>query len=338
MKSILFGRLSDGRNVREHTLANANGVVVKVLDYGGIIRALEVPDRHGQPADIVLGFDNIEQYEERHPYFGAIIGRVAGRISCGRMRIGDSEYRLPVNESPNHLHGGHAGFDRVMWDTDQSGQSNKLTMKYVSPDGEEGYPGTLYARVTYRLTDADEFVVTYHATTDASTVVNLTQHSYFNLSGDPQKQVLDHELTVLSDSVLEPGQDACPTGRVLDVSGSRFDLRQPGLVGEFDNYWILPGAVRNGKPKVAAVLRHKQSGRTMEVSTTAPGVQVYSGSELPAGIRGKNGRIYGPSSGICLETQVHPDSPNHAGFPDIVLGPGEEFESTTVFRFSSESE
>jgi len=332
----LFGRLADGREVREYELANANGIAVRVLDYGGIIRALETPDRNGNPGDIVLGFDDLEQYEERHPYFGAIIGRVAGRISRGRLCIGDTEYRLRVNEPPNHLHGGHVGFDRVLWHADQNGQPNMLTLRYASPDGEEGYPGTLQARVTYNLTDEDELVVEYHATTDAPTAVNLTQHSYFNLSGDPQNPVLDHELSVMSDSVLELDHDSCPTGRVLDVSGSRFDLRQPGRVGDFDNYWILPGAAQAATLGLAAVLSHKPSGRMLEVSTTAPGVQVYSGSAIPEDLRGKNGHDYGPSSGICLETQVHPDSPNHPTFPDIVLEPGEEFESTTVFRFLCE--
>ena len=331
-----FGRLSDGRHVREHTLANTNGIVMRVLDYGGIIRALDAPDRDGQSGDIVLGFDNSEQYEERHTNFGALVGRVAGRINRGRFSIGDTEFRLPVNEPPNHLHGGHVGFDRVIWDPDRNGQPNMLILRYASSDGEEGYPGTLDIKVTYHLTDEDELIVNYHATTDAPTVVNLTQHSYFNLSGDPRKQVFDHELRVLSDSILELDQDSCPTGRVLDVSGSRFNLRQPGFVEAFDNYWVLPTAKQPDAPRLAAVLRHAQSGRVLEVSTTAPGVQVYSGSALPAGLCGKKGHVYGPSSGICLETQVHPDSPNHPGFPGIVLEPGEEFESTTVFRFLCE--
>ncbi len=341
----IFGRLSDGREVTEYTLQNQFSIVVKILDYGGIIRVLEVPDKSGRPADIVLGFDELSRYEGEHPYFGAIIGRVAGRIGGGRLPIKGDIHQLPVNDPPNHLHGGHTGFDHRLWDAKYSSENQSLTLSYESPSGEEGYPGTLVSTVTYRLTSTNDLVVKYHATTDAPTAVNLTQHSYFNLSGDPSTTVLDHTLTVYSDRVLEIDDYSVPTGAELDVAGTNFDLRTPRSIGRtvesspnrfegdgFDNFWLLSCDADDPNLRPALEIQHAKSGRLLQVATTAPGVQIYTGNQLPEGLDGKHGLSYGPQSGICFETQIHPDSPNRSAFPSILLGANETYQSTTVFR------
>ncbi len=328
-----FGHLSDGRPVTEFTLSNDSGVVAKILDYGGIIRVLEVPDRHGRPVDVVLGFDELGAYEGDHPYFGAIVGRVAGRLGGGCLPLDGTVCQLPVNDPPNHLHGGELGFTHRVWDADFPAGAGVLRLSYESPAGEEGYPGKLDARVTYRLTNENELIVQYHARADAPTAVNLTQHSYFNLSGDAGRPVRDHRLRIDADRVLELDDHLVPTGRIVDVSGTDLDRRRAGPVGDFDNFWILASGADAGELQLAAELSHEATGRLLQVLTTAPGVQVYSGINLPARLPGKAGVVYGVSSGICFETQIHPDSPNHPGFPGIVLGPDAEFESTTVFRF-----
>ena len=329
----IFGYLSDGRAVTEYTLANNGGIVAKILDYGGIVRSLQTPDRHGKLDDIVLGFDTLAPYEGKHPYFGAIVGRVAGRIGGGRLNLNGVEYQLTVNEPPNHLHGGAEGFHRKLWDASFCEVSQSLTLCHTSLDGEEGFPGELRSQVSYRLTDDNELIVSYRASADVPTVVNLTQHSYFNLSGKPDQAVLDHRLSVKADAVLELDENQIPTGSVQSVSGTDFDLRSTRRVGEYDHYWVLPRDAEDDVLKFAAELCHEQSGRVLQVLTTAPGLQVYSGAGLPAGLVGKAGLAYGPSCGICLETQVHPDSPNHPNFPGIVIDSGADNESTTVFRF-----
>lgn len=334
----VFGILSDGREVTEYTLANTAGMVVKILDYGGIIRAMVVPDKRGQLDDIVLGFDNLQQYEGVHPYFGAIIGRVAGRLSGGHLQIDGVDHQLPVNDPPNHLHGGATGFDHRLWRADYSAENQSLKLSYESPDGEEGYPGKLISSVTYKLTDDNELIVGYHATTDVPTVVNLTQHSYFNLSGDPSESVLNHTLVVNSDQVLELDDSAIPTGRMLDVANSRFDFRESRRIGEedsdgFDDYWVLSERTEDEAMKFAVELGDEESGRVIRVFTTAPGVQIYTGNALPNGLVGKQQIPIGLMSGFCVETQVHPDSPNHPNFPGILLDSSTVFESTTAFHF-----
>jgi aldose 1-epimerase len=331
-----FGVLSDGREVTEYTLCNRNGIVVKVLNYGGIIRKLEAPDRTGQMADIVLGFDDLSRYEGEHPYFGAIIGRVAGRISGGRLDIEGQKHQLTVNDSPNHLHGGFTGFDRKLWDADYCADRQSLTLTRESAAGEEGYPGTLISRVRYQHTHNDDLIVQYHAAADAPTVVNMTQHSYFNLSGDASKTVLDHTLTVHSDRVLELGDRGIPTGRELDVADTAFDLRAPRVIGQaegggFDNYWVLAKEGDDSELKTAVELWHAESGRSLQIATTAPGVQIYTGNQIPEGLVGKQEVSYGPQCGICFETQVHPDSPNRPEFPTISLDANDTCLSTTVF-------
>lgn len=336
--ATIFGTLSDGRIVTEYVLRNRQGMVARILDYGGIIRTLEVPDNSGKLDDVVLGFDSIDQYEGEHPYFGAIIGRVAGRIGGGNLCIDGVDYQLPINNAPNHLHGGTTGFDHRLWDADYSAATQSLTLTYQSPVGEEGYPGELISRVTYRLTDENELIVDYHGTTSASTAVNLTQHSYFNLSGDPSQVVLDHTLTVNSGHILELDDVLIPTGRILDVTDSRFDLRAPRRINKedgdgFDHFWVLSESERNEPMKLASELVHEKSGRILQLLTTAPGVQIYTGNALPTGLIGKNQVEYGPMVGACFEAQGYPDSPNHPEFPDITLSRNAIYESTTVFRF-----
>lgn len=331
-----FGVLSDGREVTEYTLGNQSGVVVKILNYGGIIRCLEVPDRGGRLADIVLGFDNLSQYESAHPYFGAIIGRVAGRISEGCLPLGDKQYQISVNEPPNHLHGGVVGFEHRFWEADFSTDAQSLRLSYESPAGEEGYPGNLRCNVTYTLTDSNDLIVDFSAVADAPTVVNMTQHSYFNLSGNPEQTIADHTVAVDADRVLELDENAIPTGKEIDVTGSYLDLRVPREIDPkdpgYDNFWVLSSDADNSGLKPAAELRHPQSGRVVQVETTAPGVQIYTFEHVPSGLVGKRGVPYSSRSGICLEAQVHPDSPNRPEFPGIQLGANETYQSTTIFR------
>ena len=335
-KQKIFGCLSDGREVTEFTLANNDGIVAKILNYGGTIRSLYTPNKNGDLGDIVLGFDRLAGYDGEHPYFGAIVGRVAGRIAGGRLQIGKVANQLTINDPPNHLHGGANGFDSKIWDANFSEHSGLLTLSYVSPDGEEGYPGELCAQVTYQLTDDSELIVNYRARTTAETIVNLTQHSYFNLSGDHSRTVVDHDLQVNADKTLELDGALVPTGRILSVSEADLDFRTPRKVCDLDNYWILAETSSIEKLMLAVQLRHEDSGRILNVWTTAPGVQVYSGGSLPTDLVGKSGVPCGPNKGICLETQVHPNSPNHKGFPSIVLAPGSEYKSTTVFQFTTD--
>lgn len=338
----IFGHLPDGRPVTEYTLTSASGMRARILDYGGIIRELLVPDRWGNPADVVLGFDALEPYVQRHPYFGAIVGRYAGRIANGRFSIDGSEITLATNKGGNHLHGGVEGFDRAVWSASIAEGQSRLTLSHVSPDGDEGYPGTLSVEVTYTLTE-DALQIVYTAATDKPTIVNLTQHSYFNLAGQDSGDVLGHGLRVEADSILEVDEASIPTGRQLPVSNTPFDFRLAKPIGRdidaghpqleiakgYDHTFVLAGESR--EPAVELV--EPVSGRRLEVYTTQPGVQVYTANYLDGSIEGKGGQVYRKHAGIALETQHFPDSPNHPAFPSTVLRPGETFESRTVYRF-----
>ena len=345
-----FGDLLDGSRVREYTLTNRNGMVARILNFGGIITELCVPDRNGAFQDIVLGFDNLQQYELDQLYFGCVIGRVAGRISGGRLRIGDSSYLLPINNGTNHLHGGISGFNRALWSVAIDSRTNCITLSYSSNDGEEGYPGKLEIEVSYTLSDGNKLKVDYSAITDKMTVVNLTQHSYFNLSGIPGSSVQDHWLTVDADHILELNDNSAPTGALLPVAGTPFDLRSKKQIGAeihdeheqlelgngYDHYWVLNKKEDAREAKLAAVLFHEESGRQMEVFTTEPGIQIYSANFLNQSIIGKQGAAYDSQFAICLETQQYPDAPNQPGFPSIVLRPGETYRSTTWFSFTAQ--
>ncbi len=338
-----FGKMEDGRVVRQYTLTNANNVEMKVINYGGIIVSLKTPDANGQLADIVLGYDSLEGYIRNNPYFGALIGRYGNRIAGGKFTLEGKAYSLPQNNGPNHLHGGPKGFDKVFWEIEVGPDSSSLLLSYRSADGEQGYPGNLSVNVVYRLTDANELRIEYDATTDAPTIVNLTQHSYFNLGN--QETILGHQLQIDADSYLPVDATLIPTGKLQKVEGTPFDFRKPKTIGAdidandeqiklgkgFDHCWVLNGG--QGKLRKVAVLSDSVSGRQVEVHTTEPGIQFYSGNFLDGTIKGKGGTVYNFRSGLCLETQHYPDSPNRPEFPTVVLKPGEKYHTETVYTF-----
>ena len=342
-----FGTLADGRTVHAYAFASRGGVEVEVLDYGAVVRTLRVPDHAGTPADVVLGYDTIAEYERQRAFFGTLVGRYANRIAHGRFTLDGVEHRLATNDGPNHLHGGPRGYWAVLWSAAPFARagSRGVALDYVSPDGEEGYPGTLAVRVTYTLGDDDELAVEYEARTDRATPVNLTQHSYFNLAGHDAGDVLGHELAIAASRYTPVDDTLVPTGELLPVAGTPFDFTQPHRVGArlgadhpqlragggYDHNFVLDEAARSGDAS-AAVLHDPASGRTLEIRTTEPGIQLYGGQAL-GGVRGKGGREYPPHAGAALETQHFPDSPNHPHFPSTILRPGETFTSRTSFRF-----
>ena len=326
----LFGNIN-GRPVERFTLANRS-IAVSAISYGGIITSIDAPDRNGEIADVVLGFDALEGYLGDHPYFGAIVGRYANRIANGRFTIDGAEYRLATNNGAHHLHGGLAGFDKQVWRAEPLAARNGVAFHLRSAAGDEGYPGRLDVTVSYVLTEDDELVVDYQATTDATTHVNLTQHSYFNLAGAGRGDVLGHELMIDADRYTPVDATLIPTGTLDTVDGTRFDFRRPRPIGEgFDHNWVLNGY--SGTLRRVARVIEPRSGRTLEVSTTEPGLQVYTANYLDGTLVGKSGRPYGAHAGFCVETQHYPDTPNQPGFPSTLLRPGDRYRSTTVFAF-----
>jgi aldose 1-epimerase len=343
-----WGTLPDGTAVDLYTMVNANGMEVHASNYGGIITALLVPDGTGKTTDVVLGLKSFDDYVKNPPYFGAIIGRYGNRIAKGQFKIDDQTYKLPKNDGPNTLHGGVKGFDKVVWHAEpfEKEDSVGVIFAYTSKDGEEGFPGNLQARVTYTLTDKNELSFEYHATTDKPTVVNLTQHTYFNLAGDGNGDVLNHEFTIYADSYTPVNKQLIPTGKIEPVTDTPFDFRnktalntrinadnqQIKFAGGFDHNFVLkrkqPGLV------VAARVSEPTTRRVLEVRTTEPGVQFYTGNFLDDKLAAKSGKPYGKHSGFCLETQHYPDSPNQPEFPSTVLRPGEEYNSQTIYAFS----
>src|SRR3954463_10040013 len=339
-----------GKPIEVATLKNAHGIELQAINYGGIITSLKVPDRAGKLADVVLGFDEPQQYwaEPTPPYFGAIVGRYGNRIAKGRFTIGSKSYKLATNNDANHLHGGNRGFDKVYWEmsTRNGAQGSSVIFTRTSPDGEEGYPGNLHVTVTYTLTDKNELIVDYRATTDKATPVNLTQHAYFNLAGEGSGDVLGHELTVHAASCTPLAATLLPTGAIVSVEGTPLDFRTPRRIGEridadheqiriaggYDHNFVLD-EFGSAMPAPAARLADPASGRVLEVRTTEPGMQLYTGNFLDASIAGKHGHRYGPRAGVCLETQHFPDSPNQPAFPSTILRPGQEYRSRTEFRF-----
>lgn len=337
-----FGKLPDGTSVDLYTLANKNGLVAKVTNYGTIITELHVPDRRGRLGDIVLGFDNLKQYLDKHPYFGATVGRVANRIAKGRFTLDGATYQLAVNNGPNHLHGGLVGFDKKVWKTELQGGS-ALKFSYSSRDGEEAYPGKLEVTVVMTLTDENELRIDYTATTDKPTPVNLTNHSYFNLLG--QGEVLDHELLLSADSFTPTDSTLIPTGEIKPVKGTALDFRTSKAIGSqieqvgneeggYDHNFVINNGGRG--LALAARVCEPQTGRVLEVHTTQPGVQLYTANYLDGSLRGKNGVVYGRQTAFCLETQHFPDSVNHPNFPSTILRPGETYRQTTVHKFSTQ--
>ena len=344
-----FGSTNRGEAVSAYTLKNAHGIELQVLDYGGIIVSLRVPDRTGRLDDVVLGFDSLGDYERGSPYFGALIGRYGNRIARGRFTLDGRTYTLATNNGLNHLHGGVRGFDKVVWAAApfEHGDSVGLVLNYTSRDGEEGYPGTLRATVTYTLTNANQLIFDYHATTDRATPVNLTQHSYFNLAGDGKGDILGHVVTLTADRFTPVDSTLIPTGEIRSVAGTPFDFRTPTAIGAridqaddqlrygrgYDHNFVLNKGGTGGDLSLAARVYEPTSGRVMDISTTEPGLQFYSGNFLDGTLRGKHGAVYRHRYGFAMETQHFPDSPNKPAFPSTILRPGEEYRSRTIYRF-----
>jgi len=344
-----FGKTTDGAIVDQYTLKNSNGMEVSIISYGGIITSWKTKDRDGNYRDIVLGFNNLSDYETISPYFGALIGRYGNRIRKGKFNLDGVEYNLAVNNGENHLHGGLKGFDKVIWDVEEevNDKSASLILMYRSRDMEEGYPGNLDVVVTYTLNNDDELRVRYEAETDKKTVVNLTQHSYFNLSAGLSRDILAHEITIDSDSYLPVDQTLIPTGELRDVGGTPFDFREPKSIGDdinnedkqltfgngYDHCWVLNK--QDEGIRLVATAYDPVSGRLLEVSSDQPGIQFYSGNFLDGTLESKDGAKYEFRSGFCLETQHYPDSPNQESFPTVILNPGEKYDTKTIFKFST---
>jgi aldose 1-epimerase len=342
-----FGRLPDGTPVRIYTFSNGNRVEARITNYGGILVSLAVPDRKGNLADVVLGFDSLADYlAHPNPYFGALIGRYANRIAQARFHLDGIEYHLDQNSGPNSLHGGAGGFDKKVW-TARALADGGLELQYRSKDGEGGFPGSLIVTAIYHLTDTNELRIDYGATTDRDTVVNLTSHSYFNLRGAGSGDILGHLMTLYADRFTPVDSTLIPTGELRAVAGTPFDFRKATAIGVrieqdeeqlklangYDHNWVLnePGKGL----ALAARVEEPESGRVLEVLTTEPGIQFYTANFLDGTIRGKSGKVYARRSALCLETQHFPDSPNHQTFPSTILKPGGRFQSTTVYRFST---
>ncbi|MFE5915607.1 aldose epimerase family protein [Streptomyces sp. NPDC056468] len=344
----LFGKLADGTKVHSWSLANG-GTRMKVLSYGGVVQSLEIPDRRGRLANVSLGFDNIEDYAAKSPYFGALIGRYGNRIGKGRFTLDGKAYQVNVNDGENSLHGGAQGFDKRVWDVEPfaKGSDVGLHLYYTSVDGEMGYPGTLKVKVTYTLTKHGDWRIDYAATTDKATVVNLTSHVYWNLAGEGSGTIENHQLKIDASRYTPVDSGLIPTGQLAPVAGTPFDFRRTKAIGEdlreahqqllygkgIDHNWVLDKGI-SPRPEWIATLKDPSSGRTLRMATTEPGLQFYSGNFLDGTLVGTSGRTYRQGDALCLETQHFPDSPNKPSFPSTVLRPGQTYRSTTVHSFS----
>jgi aldose 1-epimerase len=344
-----FGKTPEGQSVALYTLKNSRGAEVKITNYGGIVTVLKVPDRTGQLGDIVLGFDNLDAYLKGHPYFGALIGRYGNRIAKGAFKLNGVAYTLAVNNGANHLHGGLKGFDKVVWNARPLKVANgaALELTYLSKDGEEGYPGNLSVKVTYTLTNQNELKIEYSATTDKDTVINLTHHSYFNLAGQGEGDILKQSLFMNASRFTPTDAGSIPTGELRSVRGTPFDFMRATVIGKrinepdqqlqfgkgYDHNFVLNG--RMGTLRLGARVYDAGTGRVMEVWTTEPGMQFYTGNFLDGTLTGKDGKVYNQRYGFCLETQHYPDSPNEAKFPTTTLRKGARYHTVTVYKFST---
>jgi aldose 1-epimerase len=342
-----FGTTPDGKKVDIYTLTNANGCEVKITNYGGIVVSLKVPDKEGNMGDIVLGYDNLDGYIKNNPYFGALIGRYGNRIGNAKFTIEGKTYTLAANDGENSLHGGNVGFDKVVWDAKEIHEFGAvgLELSYLSKDGEEGYPGNLKVTVKYLWTNKNELKIEYEATTDKTTVVNLTHHSYFNLAG--KGTILDHQLMINADKFTPVDKGLIPTGELRNVEGTPMDFTKPTAIGArinqdteqlkfglgYDHNWVLNDY--DGSMQMVASVYEPTTGRVMEVCTTEPGLQFYSGNFLDGTITGKDGIVYQHRTGFCLETQHFPDSPNKPDFPSTTLKPGEKYSTETIYKFKT---
>ncbi len=338
-----FGKTPDGASVDIYTLKDG-ALEARITTYGGIVTSLKVPDKKGNSADVVLGFDSLDGYLGKSPYFGAIIGRYGNRIAAGKFALGGKTYSIPANDGPNALHGGPRGLDKVVWKAKEI--SHGIELSYVSPDGDQGFPGALSAVVRYTLRGKD-LKIEYSATTDKDTVLNLTNHSYFNLAGQGQGDILQHQVKLNAARYTPVDEGLIPTGELAPVEGTPFDFRKATAVGArinddneqlhrgkgYDHNWVLDGG--GGKLSEAAEVYEPATGRVMQVWTDQPGVQFYTGNFLDGTIIGKEGKVYQRRSALCLETQHFPDSPNHANFPSTELKSGKTYHTVTIYRFSS---
>ena len=345
-----FGKMPDGKPVELYTLRNSKGLEATIMTYGGIVTSLKVPDKNGKFDDVVLGYDNLDGYLKSSPFFGALIGRYGNRIAKGKFSLDGVEYTLAVNNAPNHLHGGVKGFDKVVWTVEEAevGEHGpELELTYLSKDGEEGYPGNLKVKATYTLTEDNALKVKFKATTDKPTVVNLTHHSYFNLAG--AGDILGHVVQINADKYTPVDKGLIPTGELAPVAGTPFDFRTPTAIGAhinetnneqivfaggFDDNWVLNKT--NDDLTLAARVYEPTTGRTLEVWTTSPGLQFYTGNFLDGTITGKGGRVYQFRGAFCMEPQHFPDSPNHPTFPSTELKPGETYKNTLIYKFATE--
>ncbi|MEE9167543.1 MAG: aldose epimerase family protein [Candidatus Neomarinimicrobiota bacterium] len=350
MQKELFENLPDGRPVYVYTLTNSQGMEARIINYGCIVLSLRVPDRNGDLGDVVLGYDELDGYLQNGPYFGAIVGRYGNRIGAAKFTLDGIEYQLARNDGDNHLHGGLVGFDKVLWDAEplETAEGPALKLTYVSKDGEEGYPGTLTVTHTYTLQDEGGLRLEYLATTDKPTVLNLTHHSYFNLTGDPGKDILGHEMMIHADRFVPVDRSLIPVGELRDLTGSPLDFRTPTAIGAridkdtedirfglgYDHCWVINKSAGNEFGPVAEIYE-PVSGRLLQISSTEPGLQFYSGNFLDGSDVGKSGIAYNHRTGMALECHRFPNSPNQEGFPNTVLRPGEEYRKTTVYRFST---
>jgi aldose 1-epimerase len=357
VKKEFFGKTKDGQEVFAYILKNKNGIEVKIINYGATVVSLTAPDRNGKFEDVVLGYDNLEDYENDKSYFGAIVGRYGNRIGKGKFKLDGKEYQLSINNGENHLHGGTNGFNKKVWIVVGTSDDKYfelmggsfVTMKYVSIDGEEGYPGNVELTVNYTLTKDNEISINYTALSDKNTIINPTHHSYFNLTGDPNKTILDHELMLDADKFTPVDKGLIPTGKFTDVANTPMDFRKPTKIGErinenyeqlkfglgYDHNWVL-NKHQELLPKIAS-LYESNSGRFMEVWTNQPGIQFYSGNFLDGKVNGKNGVMYQYRTGLCLETQHFPDSPNKQDWPTTVLKASRTlpYRQTTIYKFST---
>jgi aldose 1-epimerase len=339
-----FGHLPDSQEVEIYTLTNANALKARLMTYGATLVSLEVPDRNGNLADITLGHDSLDGYLRASPYFGCTVGLYGNRIAKGRFTLNGIDYQLTTNDGENHLHGGIRGFDKVIWKAEPVLEEGEVGVKfeYLSKDGEEGYPGNLNCTVIYTLTNKNELKISYEASTDKATPINLTHHSYFNLAGQGEDDILGHELMLNADHYIPVDECLIPTGEIRTVKGTPWNFTKPKTIGAeiaevkggYDHNFVLNG--NEQELILAARLKHPGSGRTMEIFTKEPGIQFYSGNFLDGSITGKSGKIYRKYYGLCLETQHFPDSPNKPNFPSTILNPGETYKSLTVYKFYAE--
>lgn len=349
MDRTTFGMLPDGREVFQYTLANRSGVTAQIINYGATVTSLLVPDRNGEIQDIALGYDTLQEYIDGTAYFGAIVGRYGNRIGKGRFQLDGQLYQLTINDGENHLHGGAVGFNKVLWDASVLSDSEEpsLQLQYVSPDGEEGYPGTVTLKVIYTLTGKNELRIDYEGTTDQTTILNPTHHSYFNLSGSFANKILDHLLTIEADGYTPVDEGLIPTGEIAAVENTPMDFRTAKEIGThievqdeqleygkgYDHNWVLRESA--GQIRKIAELYEPVSGRLMTMFSDQPGLQFYSGNFLDGTAKGKDGITYQHRTGLCLEAQAFPDTPNKPQFPPVTLKPGKVYRQTTIHQFST---